>query len=494
MDEVLLRFVTVLRARGVRVSVAEVADASRAMSVVGLRDRESVRLALEASLIKDTRDLPVFAELFGLFFRLRAIEPPADDEHSHAHDDLSDQGQLHDFTLSEEPSATPEKDHTHDEPVDIRDYFDQQDLRAQYNLHQEADKIDLASLTDELVLSADQQAQQGGAAVQLETERLSGAGAAKDLATSASTRVDAELSIAEHAALEALLAQQSDVDRPQANVPEGAIGNLPELLKRHLERFLALGLEVEPGAAGTRPREVVTEADRRDLDEVLARLGRQLHGALTHRKRPARSGRVDVSRTMARNRRYDGIPFSPVFVARKEDKPRLVVLTDASLSVRNTARFTIHLVHGLQRMFPRVRTYAFVDGLVDVSAAFERHGVDEALGVVFGSAEIDVDASSDYGAVFDTFASEHLSTLTRRTTLLVLGDGRGNGNDPGLESLERMRRQCRRLVWLTPEPRYSWGLGSCDMPSYAGLCDRVEVVRDVAGLDGAVHTLAEVLS
>lgn len=493
MDEVLLRFVAVLRARGVRISVAEVTDASRALATVGLRRREPVRLALEAALIKDSRDLPVFTELFDLFFRLRAIKPPEDEGHSHAHDDLTDTGGLHDFTVSEEPSATPEKDHTHDEPVDIRDHFDPEDLRAQYNLHQEANKIDLASLTDELVLSADQQALQGGAAVQLETERLSGAGAAKDLATAAGTRVDAELSIAEHAALEALLGAQEQGPATEKQL-EGNVSNLPELLKRHLERFLALGLEVEPGGAGTKPREVVSEADRRDLEEVLARLGRQLHGALTHRKRPAHSGRVDVSRTMARNRRYDGVPFQPVTVARREDKPRLVVLTDASLSVRNTARFTVHLVHGLQRMFPRVRTYAFVDDLVDVSAAFERHGVDEALSVVFGSAEIDVDASSDYGRVFDTFASEHLSTLTRRTTLLVLGDGRGNGKDPGMESLERMRRQCRRLVWLTPEPRYSWGLGSCDMPAYVTLCDRVEVVRDVSGLDGAVRTLAEVLS
>lgn len=197
---------------------------------------------------------------------------------------------------------------------------------------------------------------------------------------------------------------------------------------------------------------------------------------------------------MARNMRYDGVPFLPVTVQRKEDKPRLVVLADASMSVRNSARFTFHLVHGLQRLFPRVRTYAFVDALADVSAPFESHGLEDALGLVFGNELLDVDASSDYGAVFGEFAEDHLSTLTRRTTLLVLGDGRSGGKDPGLAALEEMRRQCRRVVWLSPEPRWSWGLGSCDLPSYSRLCDRMEVVRDVQGLDSTVRALADVLA
>ena len=179
---------------------------------------------------------------------------------------------------------------------------------------------------------------------------------------------------------------------------------------------------------------------------------------------------------------------------RKEDKPRLVVLADASMSVRNSARFTFHLVHGLQRLFPRVRTYAFVDAITDVSAPFETHGLEDALGLVFGNELLDVDASSDYGAVFESFAADHLSSLTRRTTLLVLGDARSGGRDPGLEHLEQMRRQCRRLVWLTPEPRYSWALGSCDLPLYSRLCDRVEVVRDVQGLDDTVRALSDVLA
>ena len=83
---------------------------------------------------------------------------------------------------------------------------------------------------------------------------------------------------------------------------------------------------------------------------------------------------------MRRNMRFDGIPFRPGDRRRAEDKPRLVILADVSLSVRATARFTLHLVHGLQDMFGQVRSFAFVADLIEVTDLFADHPVEEALG------------------------------------------------------------------------------------------------------------------
>src|SRR5690606_21414651 len=91
---------------------------------------------------------------------------------------------------------------------------------------------------------------------------------------------------------------------------------------------------------------------------------------------------------------------------------------------------------------------------------------------------------------FRTLLSEHSGALNRRTTLLVLGDGRGNGNDPEFATFEEITRRVRRTIWLTPEPRYSWRLGSCDLPGYAEMCDRVQVVSDLSGLERMAHRLA----
>ena len=80
--------------------------------------------------------------------------------------------------------------------------------------------------------------------------------------------------------------------------------------------------------------------------------------------------------------------------------------------------------------------------------------------------------------------------VNRRSTVIILGDGRGNGNDAGVEAFAEITRRARETIWLTPEPRYSWGLGGCDLPVYAEYCSRVRVVRDLTGLESAAEEMA----
>jgi uncharacterized protein with von Willebrand factor type A (vWA) domain len=147
-------------------------------------------------------------------------------------------------------------------------------------------------------------------------------------------------------------------------------------------------------------------------------------------------------------------------------------------------------VHGLQDLFAQVRSFVFVADLAEVTELFADHPVEEALGLVFGGDLLDVDANSHYGLAFGQFLDEHSSAVNRRTTVLVLGDGRGNGNDPNLEAFTEISRRARETIWLTPEPRYSWGLGRCDLPAYAEHCDRIRVVRDLTGLELTANEMA----
>ena len=504
MENALHRFVRLLRLRQVRISIPEALDAMACAREPGmLSDKAHLKAALRVALIKDRRDEEVFDDVFDKFFALVKVGPTETGRgHGHGHEDLSDTGALEDFTLSEEPSETPQQGHSHGKPVDIRDYFNPEDLAQQYNLHQEANKIDLAAMTEEIVLSKENTANQvvDGNRVQIETDHLSYAGSPGQISQQQGTKVDADLSVAEQ---EALLGWLNDVEGEVGNEGteddaaalrrrlSGVLSGLPEAIKRHLEALLALEQRIiESSERAVAQVDRVGEHERMELEESLRRLAHSLHGGLTHKRRVAASGRIDSGRTMRRNMRFDGIPFSPVTVRRAEDKPRLVVLTDVSLSVRATARFTLHLVHGLQNLFGQVRTFAFVAELREITDLFEDHPVEHALGLVFGGDVLDVDANSDYGAAFGAFHEDFSSAVTRRTTVLVLGDGRGNGNDPNLPAFEEITRRARETIWLTPEPRYSWGLGACDLPLYAEYCSRVRVVRDLTGLETAASELA----
>lgn len=357
----------------------------------------------------------------------------------------------------------------------------------------------MASLTNEIILSNDAKSSSAQAArVQISTSRLHNPGAPGSLVSRPGLELDVELDVAQEMALLEWIADNlpEDLDDPDGELPSldalrqvlaPLLAGLPERLREHLEKLVRIGAEVEGREVQAARAETIHEEERAELEESLRRLLRSLHGAPRARRTVAARGRVDGARTMRANMRFDGVPFRPVTVRKVEDRPRLVVLCDVSLSVRATARFTLHLVHSLQSIAAQVRTFVFVDEALEITDLFAEHRIEEALSLVMSGLPagglIDVDADSDYGAAFSSFLEQHGSALNRRTTLVVLGDGRGNGKDPRLPAFEELTRRVRETVWLTPEPRYSWGLGRCDLPLYAEHCDRVQVVRGVKGLD-----------
>jgi len=499
------RFIRFLRLNGVRVSTAEAIDAMHAVAQAGvLGEREVLRSALMVSLIKDRRDLDTFDRVFDLFFGLRAV---FEDEvgHGHSHDDLTDDGELEQFTLSDEPGDIPEDGHSHGKPDDIKEFFKPEDMAQQYNLHQEANKIDIAALTDEIVLSNDTEGSAGEAArVQISTHRMHNPGSPGDLIRSPGMELDVELTVAQEMALLSWLEDAlPDVDEDRGATLEALraalapfLAGLPERLKQHLEKLMAVEHEIEKREIRAAQTERIHEHERAELEEALRRLLRSLRGAPRPRRKAAARGVVDGARTMRANMKYDGVPFRPVTVSKVEDRPKLLVLCDVSLSVRSAARFTLQLVHSLQSLASSVRTFAFVKDLVEITDLFAEHHPEEALSLVMSGLPaggvLDVDADSDYGSAFEDFLEQFGSAVTRRTTVIVLGDGRGNGNDPRLSVFEEITRRARETVWLTPEPRYSWGLGRCDLPAYAEYCSRVQVVRNLTGLDRVTMSMSEV--
>ncbi len=506
MEGGLHRFVRLLRLHGVRVSTAEAIDAMHAVAVPGVLDqRELLRAALAVCLVKDRRDLATYEMVFDRFFGLRpVVEDTEEDAHSHAHDDLSDEGMLEQFTLSEAPGDLPEEGHSHDKPKDIKEFFNPEDLAQQYNLHQEANKIDMASMTDDIVLSDDTRTSLGEAArVQISTQRLHNPGNPGELAGRPGLELETELTVAEEMML---LSWLEESDPPDPDDPEHAatlaalrealapfLAALPGKLKDHLEQLMAIDAEIETRELAAARAETLEESERAALEASLRRLLRSLHGAPRPRRKAASRGVVDGRRTMRSNMKYDGVPFRPVTVSKVEDRPRLLVLCDVSLSVRSTARFMLHLVHGLQSLAASIRTFAFVADLVETTDLFAQHRTEEALALVLGGlpagGRLDVDADSDYGQVFEQFLEQYGGAVTRRTTVVVLGDGRSNGRDPGLDAFEEITRRARSTVWLTPEPRYSWALGRCDLPAYAEHCDRIQVVRSLPGLERLTENL-----
>jgi uncharacterized protein with von Willebrand factor type A (vWA) domain len=92
--------------------------------------------------------------------------------------------------------------------------------------------------------------------------------------------------------------------------------------------------------------------------------------------------------------------------------------------------------------------------------------------------------------VFAQFWARHGHELAPTATVLITGDGRSHGRDPGLPELRAIADRVRRVYWFDPERRSEWTEGDAAMADYSSLCDAVFEVRNLAQLTAAVESVA----
>src|SRR5690606_12186573 len=116
------------------------------------------------------------------------------------------------------------------------------------------------------------------------------------------------------------------------------------------------------------------ELSREELERTnlaVRRLAEKLKARLVRRERDRRRGALHVRRTLRRNMGIGGVPARLVFRSRRPQRPDVVVLCDVSDSVRNVSRLMLLFVHTLQARFARVRSFAFVSDVGEITEHFK---------------------------------------------------------------------------------------------------------------------------
>jgi uncharacterized protein with von Willebrand factor type A (vWA) domain len=210
------------------------------------------------------------------------------------------------------------------------------------------------------------------------------------------------------------------------------------------------------------------EFDARDVEAsqaLVEELARRLRGRLNRRYKRGRRGRLDFRRTLRASVTHGGAPIELFWRHRRPGKPDLLALCDLSGSVAVVSDFLLALIAPASSYFRRVRTFAYVDRLCEVS--FEN-------GYVVPHETLDLYARSDFGKVLQQFwKDEGERLLTRNTIVLILGDARNNRRPPRPDLLARIRERVKTLIWLNPEAQARWNTGDSVMGLYTPACDAV---------------------
>ncbi len=159
-----------------------------------------------------------------------------------------------------------------------------------------------------------------------------------------------------------------------------------------------------------------------------------MRSRLALRQRRGKTGVLDAKATIRANQRYGGVPVE-IRYRRRRLKPKLALICDVSTSMRHCAEFMLTLIYELQDQVGRARSFAFIGDMEEVSPAFEELPVQQAVEQVLTQLPPGY-YSTDLGASLATFDRRFMDAVDHRTTVIFLGDGRNNYNDPRLDLMQ----------------------------------------------------------
>jgi uncharacterized protein with von Willebrand factor type A (vWA) domain len=458
MDKRLVEFIRTLRAAGVRISVAESYDALRAVDQVGVFEREIFQSALRTTLVKEATDLPTFDYFFPLFFDTAA--PPMFNMEQELTPDQQQMLQQALQSLAGNPQAL-------------------QQLLQQLLRGRGFDQDQLDQTGQQLGLgNADSPSQQGY------YQRM----------------MQRALSMNE---LRELLDQLEEALR-EAGMSEDALQEVMQMLRANgealreqIERFVGSSIArnlgenppEKPDAQDLMqtPFRALSQEEADALRDEVKRLAAKLRSRASLRQRRANDGVLDPKSTLRHNLRYGGTPIELQF-RKRSLKPRLVLICDISTSMRYCAEFMLTLIYELQDQVAKARSFIFISDLHEISDYFNAMRPEAAVQEVLEN-HPPGSYNTDLGHSLDTLFGEKLDAIDSRTTVILLGDGRNNYNDPRLDLAADMRRRARRVLWFNPEPQYQWGTGDSDMLDYAPLATGVYQVANMAQLVEAIDKI-----
>jgi uncharacterized protein with von Willebrand factor type A (vWA) domain len=425
VQHTLEQFFRALRAADVRVSPAEAIDASRAVTVTGYADRTLFKDALCSTLAKSADEVGRFDAVFETFFARDAVSmpPPSASEQgetSEADMQATESSPLAQAVLSGDNAQiqqTMEEAAQRAGVADIR--LTTQRSRLTRRLLEEMGLEEI----ERIIANARRFPDQQGLADRLDQAR-------RDLFTEAQRYVARQHDL--YAAASAQALREERLARKQLNADGG----------------------VDP-------------VDYQLMAALVKKMAKRLAAKYSRRRHIAHKGHLDVRKTLRRSLAYGGVPFDIQFKVKKVDKPSIVAICDVSKSVAAAAQFLLTFLYSLNEVVDRMEAFAFSGRMISVNDILDDHGVEQAIFKVLQEIGFQ---QTDYGRSLQDFSEQHLDKLDRRTTVIILGDGRSNFADPRLDLMREIHDRSRAVIWLNPEPESYWGQGDSVMNRYARFC------------------------
>ena len=476
--DLLSGFIVELRNAGLPVSLTENLDAMEAIQHIPLEERNALKYALAATLVKNHSHWKAFEVVFDVYFSLRGDEYTLDGD--------AIDGPIEDEDEDPESPAGQGKDGGGQGGAG-RGMTPEELAEMLYNALAQGDSAMMRSMARESV------------------RRYAGMEPGRPVGgTYYLYRTLRNLDL--DGVLEKLMEQEQDTEGDPSQFEErlrrddykDRIDELKKEIESEIRRRLVADRGVEAMAKTLRkplPEDVdfmhASREEMSNLRKAIYPLTRKLAVRLARKRRRGRKGPLDFRHTIRTSLSYGGVPAEPKFRHPRPKKPEIMVIADISGSVAAFARFTLHLVYALSSQFTQVRSFVFIDGLDEVTEFFEQtDDITEAIHRVNSEADVVwVDGHSDYGHALEVFWNNYAKDVGPKTSVLILGDARNNYHAPNGWIIRDIAERARNVFWLNPEPKSYWDTGDSIIGEYSQYCDGTFEVRNLRQLEAFADNL-----
>ena len=446
-EQVITDFIRALRASDVRVSTSESIDAAAAVRLIGYADRAKLQDSLRCVLAKSTAEKITHDRLFDLYFSRQN-------------------------TASDSAQTRPEPSSD-----------------AQESSEQGADTPDLLELSQ----SGDE------AQIALALERAAAEAGVQNIRFSTQVAYYAQQML-QAMGLERLESEMMQGFRARTEAGTARAESLIEArseMQRRARAYTQQAFETYGAGATLAFREdilsetALTALDVRDLErmrQLVQKIAKRLAVKHSRRRRKRQQGQLDVRKTLRANAGFDGVPFDLSWKQTKRDRARIVALCDVSGSVARVVRVFLMLLYSLNEVVPEIESFAFSGRLESVGDTLDTEAFNQAMDQIINRIGM---SSTDYGQSLSDLRQNHWDAIDRRTTVIVLGDGRSNFGDPRIDLFRELTVRAKRTVWLSPEGEGLWGSGDSELPRYRPYCQAMRHITTIRDLERVLdETLA----
>lgn len=266
--------------------------------------------------------------------------------------------------------------------------------------------------------------------------------------------------------LDKLMAALSPVAQPEAGKPRalkpGAARVAEALARSRREERPAPPSELSARLTGSAEEKLarkdfaqMTAPEIAEATRQVARLRLPRDTVTVRRSTPDPHGsRVDPRQAFRRSLRAGGAGIALAHRSPAEKPVPIVAICDISGSMTDYTRIFLHFLHALsaQRC---VHSFLFGTRLTNVTRALRAKDADAALAAC-GTDVLDWAGGTRIGASLHRFNKDwSRRVLGQRADVILFTDGlEREGLDQLAGEMERLRRSCRRLIWLNPLLRF----------------------------------------